>query len=511
MADDVRVEVELKTSGCTGIMRERLYWLQHGLSDYPTCSTCGFKLSSKNFRTNSQGGRYTETCSVKCAKRNVIFSERVKQTNRAKYGSEYYLGSETARKSIEHTNLQKYGTTVPHPWESQQFKKLIAEKYGAEHYMQSDAGRSNYKRKIIESNIITGRTEASISACEAKRTVTCINPEAALDVNREELETIELSWRHRLCGETYTSPIVNGKISQCPHCRAGTSILELSLRNMVMEILPDEEILFNVRDVCPGNIELDIYIPGRQLAIEFNGIYWHNVMINDDKFRHRKKSEACNRLGIRLLHVWEDHFLQKPDIIRSIIKNACGQSKKIGARNCDVVELQAAEANKFLTENHLNGYIRCSNNYGLVHNKKIVAVMSFGAKRFGARGDNCWELYRFASKTGLQISGGASKLFKHFINSINPEQVVSFADLSLGGGDVYLNIGMAEDTTTAPSYFWANTASPSRLSRFKTQKHKLPELIGDRFDQSLTEEENMKKIGWFKLWDCGHRRFVYQK
>ena len=508
-SEDLKAELVTLTANCVGTLRERFFWLQQGLSDYPTCATCYRPLSSKNFRTNSAGGHYTTTCCVKCAKRNPHFADAQRKTVMEKYGAAQYLGSADARAKIVTTNVERYGTPVAAPWYSDINKAAMREKYGVDNVYQLDAVREKSSASLIETNVLTGKTEMSIRSCQAARNALCVNVELALDTKRDLLETIPLRWKHLSCGNEYTSAISDGTIKVCPHCHSGASVLELSLRQLVLSE-SDDPAEFNVRGVLPGNLELDIYIPSKKIAFEFNGIYWHSALRNADRNKHLVKTELCEQLGIKLIHVWEHQFMQKFDVVRSVIANALGKSTQIYARKCEVREVPSKEANAFLTASHLNGYVRAKYNLGLYHNATLVAVMSFGKKRFGRNTeDGAWEIYRFATSVGLQIPGGASRLFKHFIKLKSPRSVMSFADKSLGGGEVYLHIGMTEEKSTPPSYFWANTLVATHLSRYKTQKHRLKELLGDHFDPEKSEGENMRRLGWFKIWDCGNRKFSW--
>lgn len=54
-----------------------------------------------------------------------------------------------------------------------------------------------------------------------------------------------------------------------------------------------------------GNQELDIYIPSINLAIEYNGNYWHSFEHNNDISYHLHKSLKCREKGIRLIHIYE--------------------------------------------------------------------------------------------------------------------------------------------------------------------------------------------------------------
>lgn len=80
--------------------------------------------------------------------------------------------------------------------------------------------------------------------------------------------------------------------------------------------------------------QLDTYLPDLNVAIEFNGNYWHS-----DKFLlknhemtsleyHTMKLERCNELGIKLFFVWESDWYNSPDLIISLLKEILEDSSK---------------------------------------------------------------------------------------------------------------------------------------------------------------------------------------
>lgn len=506
MSDAVKQDILAATAKCRGTMRERIFWLQHGLNDYPNCFECSIHLTSKNFRTNVKGGTYGRFCSSKCSARSVELRAKKAQTVLDKYGATSYLASADARKKIEETNISRYGAKTPHPWGSEMFVNYIREKYGIDNIRHVDSINDKIIRAQIASNIVTGKTHSSIANCESKRMVACINVELALNESRDILEKIPLKWKHT-CGAVYTSPIVDGDINGCPSCGSGCSVLELSLRNLVYET----GIEFSSKDrTVLKTKELDILVPSRKLAIEFNGIYWHSAIKNGDRYYHLAKTEEALENGTRLIHIWENDFLQKTDVVKSIIYNALGvNTNKISARSCEVREMTSKEANAFLEENHLRGGLRSSSfRLGLFHKDELVQVMTFGACRFNKKYE--WELHRLAGKTFTNIRGGAKKLLTHFQRIKNPKSILTYADRCLGEGNVYSSIGFTKIGSSAPSYFWACTASAFTIPRYQSQKHKLEKLLGKDFDPALSESENMKRVGWFKIWDCGNNIYEWK-
>jgi hypothetical protein len=89
LSEDLKSEIIGLTPKCSGIIRERLYWIRNSLTDYPICKCCGNKLSSKNFITNGKVG-YRDYCGIKCCKKSqqydIIIAKR-ETTNVERYGS----------------------------------------------------------------------------------------------------------------------------------------------------------------------------------------------------------------------------------------------------------------------------------------------------------------------------------------------------------------------------------------------------------------------------------------
>jgi len=123
-----------------------------------------------------------------------------------------------------------------------------------------------------------------------------------------------------------------------------------------------------IRNSRIENKELDIYLPEINLAFEFNGLYWHSEIYKDKNY-HKDKTELCNKNNIRLYHIWEDDWLYKKDIVKSMILNKLGKSKnKIFARKCVIKVIDDNKKIKdFLDNNHIQGFVGSSVKKGLYY------------------------------------------------------------------------------------------------------------------------------------------------
>lgn len=67
-------------------------------------------------------------------------------------------------------------------------------------------------------------------------------------------------------------------------------------------------------------LELDIYLPDLQLAIEYNGSWYHSVEAGTPKDYHLMKSLKCRDKGIRLVHIYEfEDFEQQKQLLKDLI------------------------------------------------------------------------------------------------------------------------------------------------------------------------------------------------
>lgn len=248
--------------------------------------------------------------------------------------------------------------------------------------------------------------------------------------------------------------------------------------------------------------EIDIYIPDLNIGIEYNGLFWHSETHRPNNY-HRDKTRFCNNIGIRLIHIFEDEWEFKQDIVKSRISSILGKNdNKIYARNCDVMEISNGVASKFINRNHIQGNAISKYRYGLFHNNKLVAVMTFCKLRKNLTNkkykQGYYELLRFCTKKGINVVGGASKLLKYFIKNVNPHHIVSYADVRWTEGDVYKKMGFKWICNTRPNYYYI--VDKKRENSFKYRKS---ELVKQGFDKNRSEHEIMLERKIYRIYDCG--------
>ena len=89
--------------------------------------------------------------------------------------------------------------------------------------------------------------------------------------------------------------------TNCPICNAGrqTSFAEQAFYYYIKKLYPDA--INRYTEIFDNRMELDIFIPSRRLAIEYDGVYWHK-----NKEREKIKFQYCQNNNIRLIRIKED-------------------------------------------------------------------------------------------------------------------------------------------------------------------------------------------------------------
>lgn len=284
----------------------------------------------------------------------------------------------------------------------------------------------------------------------------------------------------------------------CPYHHLNTSKME----DEITEFIKNEgfSVINNNREILKNRHELDIYIPDKRIAVECDGIYWHNEL-NKPKDYHLNKTKECNENNIRLIHIFEDEWLEKSEIWKSMLNNLLGISKtRIFARKCTIKEVSFEESKKFLDKNHIQGNCNSQIRYGLYYNNELISLMTFGkARHFIGNSSHQYELLRFCNKLNTVVVGGASKLFNYFIKTIKPNNIVSYADKRWSNGNLYEKLGFYKYNESKPNYYYV--ISNKRKNRFNFRKGELIKKYNCPKDMS--EHDFCLSKGWYRIYDCG--------
>ena len=240
-------------------------------------------------------------------------------------------------------------------------------------------------------------------------------------------------------------------------------------------------------------------------------------------------SEACTEItklkeefGNYPLIISEDRWIRQKEMTRARLLAHLEIFSQIYARNCVIKRIDKAIAQDFLEANHSYGDAACKYRYGLYlkrhtghnahlhtephdhadrHNNTelhchterseaslplgtLVAVATFSNARKWIKGDKTirsYEWTRYASLPGIRLSGGMGKVLKSFIQDINPDDIMTYADLEWSEGKVYEQLGFALEGIKEAVTFEINSEYrrlPHRL-RSHAVTHDLPTQEND--------------------------------
>jgi hypothetical protein len=288
----------------------------------------------------------------------------------------------------------------------------------------------------------------------------------------------------------------------CEKCTSSISSMEGEINTFLKGF--NIETITSSRSIIAPN-QLDIYIPSKKIAIEFNGLYWHSEQFLHENY-HLNKTDFCEGIGIKLIQIFEDEWLNKKDIVKSRLKNILNLTTNIiYGRKCQIKEISNQESREFLNKNHIQGMVNSMINIGLIYDNELVALMTFGKMRkmMGYKsGNEVYELVRFCNKLDTTVIGGANKLLKFFIRKYNPKNIISYADRRWSQGDLYEKLGFQFVSDTKPNYWYVH--GKNRKHRYSFKKDI---LIKDGFDKNKSEKQIMFERKIFRIYDCGSKKY----
>ena len=308
-------------------------------------------------------------------------------------------------------------------------------------------------------------------------------------------------------GEFWQEPCLHLSGSGCPNCCCNISKEEKKIYDYICGLVGDENVIHNTIKLLKFG-EIDIYIQNENIGIEFDGLYWHTESQGKDKSYHIKKTLEAQKLGIHLVHIFEDEWRNNELLVKDKISHMLHMDKdkiKIGARKCKIREISMLLAKPFLNKFHIQGWTSSSIYCGAFYDDKLVGVMSFLEEYKGM-----WNLVRFSTDINYSIPGLASKIFSYFVKEHNNDiiEIKTFLDKRWSWTDinVYDRMGFRMVEEIRPSYYYVK--NNKRYHKFGFRKQILNKKYG--LPMTMTESEMTKTLGYEKIWDCGLYKYVWR-
>jgi len=294
--------------------------------------------------------------------------------------------------------------------------------------------------------------------------------------------------------------------SECPQCWADTYVSKAE--NELYVFLTNLGFLVEQsnRTILAGRQELDLVIPEKAIAIEFNGLYWHDEN-HKPKNYHYEKWLAAQQAGIQLIQIWEDDWTVRSNVIKQALAHKLGVStgNRIFARNTVVQQLTTHQAQEFLELNHIQGFASGSYYLGLQDKEEALTAVIVLKKEPKTDGKTL-NIVRYA--TNSTVVGGFTKLLKYAERTYQPDSFITFADHTISDGGLYEGNEFIADKELPPDYMYVVKGERKhkfgyRLKRFRDD----PELL---WDESMSERELAQLNNLPRIWDAGKTRYVKQ-
>lgn len=304
----------------------------------------------------------------------------------------------------------------------------------------------------------------------------------------------------RVCGKVYETTVFNwchGYVVACEDCRKRQfSIAEKELCETIKSwgFMVEENV-----ELTGDSRTYDMYLPELDIAIEYNGLYFHSDAVRKDTNFHLDKYLDCYENGIQLIQIWEDDYLNKKEIVLRFLKNKLGVSKdrKVNARECTVCELEVQDAREFLNRNHIQGFVSGSRYIGLKDNNGILVAVMVLEKYSDTYDIN---LKRYA--TSCNVRGGFSKLLYHIKDYIREcSGVYTFSDNTISSGELYRENGFRVISSIKPDYMYV--VGNRRVHKFNYRKDRFRRDENLLYAEDLTESELARLNGLARVYDAG--------
>jgi hypothetical protein len=405
---------------------QKLWYFVNDIKEFQICN-CGEKLKFIDFKSGYRKTCGDEKCYIELRKisfennkenhkvrivphhmTDEKIKNKVKNTMKEKYGVEYVQqnkdiskkSSETFNNNLnkqeiidkrantfknlslkekekiktkkENTIIKKYGSLENfYNYRKEKIKEASILKNNTEHHWESEefitSRVQKYKDKTTE-KILKSLPDyleyidrkPNVNNTDNIYELKCLNCNKIFFINRGYY-VLRLKENKNIC------LICNPKLS-------GVSKMELELFNFVKDNYKGD-ILHNTKSII-DNKELDIYIPDLKLAIEFNGLYWHSNA-EKNKMYHYDKFIDCKNKNIYLIHIYEDDWVIKKEIIKNIIiANLTNYNYDVEIT--DVYDIN--EIKEFINENYIYDYKLCDVNIVAFNDDGIKSIMMFDKK-----------------------------------------------------------------------------------------------------------------------------------
>jgi hypothetical protein len=314
----------------------------------------------------------------------------------------------------------------------------------------------------------------------------------------------------------YTHALISDDPSGCPHCSNVISKGEASLFEYIKYYMLDAEQSVRItRDPKTGGLlEWDIFIPSKNIAIEYNGVYFHSYPKKAKDYHAVKSQASLVQHSVRVIHISDIDWKTNTNVVKKTLKHILGiTTERYHARKLTVVckDKLTTSRRSFYRKNHLQGDPTNGVSFALVdgagHIKALMTFAQIQSVRGTSRKEGSWELVRYATKGS--VIGGASRLFTAFVREYDPTYILSYSQNDWFDGSIYPLLGFCLVKECGHDYrtVWDNVLRHKSYTR----RLNLAKLLGSKFDINETEQQNLINNCIPILYDSGKKKWEWKR
>ena len=297
----------------------KVYWVIHVITAFPKCEHCGKELK-KNIRIQNDGSKgYARFCSNRCGTLHKDVQERTQRTCMERYGVHNPSMAPEIVERIKQANMEHFGV----PWSAMSKNNKTKSARTREENSKIPEYRQKINEKRKETCIKRYGVEAYAQTEESKKNISNWHKIHGM----EKWQHIRKTFIERYGVDSPSALLAKRKITRS---RGENEVFEYckELCDGFCEVIANDRSILKANSFWSWDCahELDVWIPDLNLAIEYNGEYWHGAEIAMEQ--DRIKFEICRNYGIDLVTVWNNDWIHNTIKVKEDLKNLIDYKKE---------------------------------------------------------------------------------------------------------------------------------------------------------------------------------------
>jgi len=464
-----------------------------------------------------------EKYGVDCSLNSEESILKSKKTCLEKYGVEYSFQSENNRLKSKETLIQRYGVDNIGKDKSRVIEKeyrrkiTCLEKYGVDNVIKSEKVRDNYKITCLKKlGATTPFSKGSVSrdALDVKTRATSFKhlikkaSESGFSLVEINEEGFYIKLHCNKCKKTWKwslKPSLDPEVivSLLPYCGEYSNRVSKGEKEIVdfIKSFYLGDIVENTRRIiCPK--ELDIFLPEKKIAIEYDGIYWHS----GEKGRDARilKQVLCKNKDIKLLSIFENEWKENRSFVERSLINLLGtKEEERNSGNWEIGIINKSTYEYFCIEYGYKEYRECSVIIGIFCSDILIQAIGFNK----IKGENSFEMMSECSKIGVHLKDSEKLIIQYFESLVSPKTIITYCDSILDNVDVLQSLGFVKDINKLPCPYKYYKRGSTHLIDPNSKEFK--QIVSSiLIDENLNEQENMENNKYYRFYGREQSLFI---